>query len=526
MGLISRSLFGFIGALWVFGMQLVRPQVLDPTSPRAETVVTAEQLNELISSGRKAAHLYCQSCHLFPEPNFLDKRTWIEQVLPRKKVRLGLFPSALEKHPESNLLKASGAYLDSPLMSLEEWNSIMAYYAAAAPTAPLPQDPRQEIAVGLKFFRVEMPKFRHAVASSTMVKFNPKDRRIYVGDAETKALDIATPDGEYVQSIKLENIPVALTDDGMGLFVTLIGSFVPTEKRLAGLSFLERTSGGFKPPKAILKDLPRATDTQFADLNGDGRTDFAICLFGNSAGRFSWFENAGDGEYKEHPLIEKAGAAKCVLQDFSGDGKVDIAVLIAQELESLLIFKNDGKGNFTSETVFQRHPLFGHTYFEPVDFNRDGRMDFLVTNGDNGEYPSPTKKYHGVRVYLNKGEGRFEEKFFFPLNGAFKAVARDFDGDGDLDLAAISFFPDYERSPEESFVFLENRGGQQFAVATFRETISGRWLTMDAADIDGDNDLDLILGSHIHGPSEVPDFLMKDWEKGGPPFVVLRNTTR
>ena len=48
---------------------------------------------------------------------------------------------------------------------------------------------------------------------------------------------------------------------------------------------------------------------------------------------------------------------------------------------------------------------------------------------------------------------------------------------------------------------------------------------MDVADIDYDGDLDLILGSYIHGPSDVPDFLMKDWEKGGPPFVILRNIT-
>ena len=63
-----------------------------------------------------------------------------------------------------------------------------------------------------------------------------------------------------------------------------------------------------------------------------------------------------------------------------------------------------------------------------ADFNRDGLPDILVTNGDNGEYPSPLKKYHGIRIYLNKGNWRFEEAFFYPLNGAFKAVARDLTG--------------------------------------------------------------------------------------------------
>jgi hypothetical protein len=147
-----------------------------------------------------------------------------------------------------------------------------------------------------------------------------------------------------------------------------------------------------------------------------------------------------------------------------------------------------------------------------------------VVNGDNGEYASPLKKYHGIRIYLNRGGTRFEEAWFFPLNGCTKAMARDFDGDGDLDLAAISFFPDYQDNPRESFVYLENRGGFDYAPFTFRECISGRWVAMDVEDLDGDGDLDIFLGSYIHGPTAVPGHLAQMWERQGPSLIMLENT--
>jgi hypothetical protein len=119
----------------------------------------------------------------------------------------------------------------------------------------------------------------------------------------------------------------------------------------------------------------------------------------------------------------------------------------------------------------------------------------------------------------------FKESFFYPLNGAFKAFIRDFDQDGHPEIVAISYFPDYSKSPEEGFVCLENGGNFRFAAATFKESLAGRWLTLDCGDLDGDGDEDLVLGSHIHGPSPVPDPLKANWERDRIPFMILRNTT-
>ena len=45
------------------------------------------------------------------------------------------------------------------------------------------------------------------------------------------------------------------------------------------------------------------------------------------------------------------------------------------------------QGQFEPRMIFQEHPLMGHSSFELTDFNRDGKPDFVVTSGDNGEYP-------------------------------------------------------------------------------------------------------------------------------------------
>jgi hypothetical protein len=459
----------------------------------------------------------------------LDKKTWKDQTLPRMKIRMGLSPQSIEMNRESALLKATGLFPEKPLLPLEDFEAIVNYFVENAPEHPLPQAPHPEIQVGLPHFKLVLPKFRLENPASTMLQFSEKSKQIYLGDALRKELFILNPEGELMETLPVNNIPVSLAEVEEGFYLTSIGHFMPSDDPLGSLVLWQKGYKSHQPTLTLLDKLPRPTHAQFADLNGDGKPDFVLCMFGNMVGRCSWFENLGNDQYTEHVLLPKAGALRAVIGDFNGDGFPDIAVLFAQELESLIIFSNDGHGNFTHQPVFQKPPIYGHTYFEMVDFNHDGKLDILASNGDNGEYPSPLKRYHGIRIYMNKGNNEFEDAFFYPLDGAFKAMARDFAQNGKLDIAAISFFPDYKDGPRESFVYLQNQGGLNFTASTFRECISGRWITMDVGDIDGDGKLDILLGSCTMGPdgaTPAPEFVTRIWQRGRLPFVILKNTLK
>ncbi|MFM8877835.1 MAG: FG-GAP repeat domain-containing protein [Verrucomicrobiota bacterium] len=496
-----------------------------PTSPPAPLVaLTADPL----ARGRELARVHCQGCHLQPDPDQLDRATWYSQTLPRMSIRLGFMPQSIERHPEADLLKASGRFATSPFIPLDDWRALTNYYVSSAPEQPLPQARSQPIRVGLKSFRVEPGVVAPGVTTgpeTTLVCIDASQRRLMVGDGARKSLEVRGPDGALRLTQAIGNVPVGLSF-GRGLsLLASIGSFMPSDRPVADLRRWEAVPTGGGAASILLDHLPRVTQATVEDLNGDGREDLLLCAFGNVMGRFAWHENLGGGKFTEHVLLEKPGAIAARVLDFNGDGRPDIGVLVAQETESFLVFVNEGGGRFTQKVGFQRSPLFGHTSIDVADFDGDGRPDLVVTNGDNGEYPSPIKRYHGIRIYMGRPDLTFREVFFYPLNGAFKALVRDFDQDGHPEIAAISFFPDYSKSPEEGFVCLENRGNFRFSAATFRECLKGRWLTLDAGDIDGDGDEDLVLGSHIHGPSPVPEKLQSDWERERIPFVILRNTT-
>jgi hypothetical protein len=305
------------------------------------------------------------------------------------------------------------------------------------------------------------------------------------------------------------------------MFVLDIGTLAPTHAKFGQVRKLFATGSSpiTKDTIPLIDSLGRPVSFTKADLNQDGKPDLVVCEFGYLTGALSWMENKGNG-YERHVLRNEPGAVKAYVRDENNDQLPDIWALFSQGEEGIFLFTNQGNGQFTTQQVLRFPPSYGSSYFEFQDFDKDGHEDIIYTCGDNGDYSTVLKPYHGVYIFLNDGNNTFRQRFFYPINGCYKALARDYDKDGDMDIATVSFFADFKNRPEEGFVYLENEGNFNFQAATFPEARQGRWITMDAGDLDGDGKIDIVLGNFSLGPTTLKSD--HDWKKG-PPFIVLKN---
>jgi hypothetical protein len=477
-------------------------------------------------SGKNLAHIYCSTCHALPDPGLLNKNTWQKKVLPQMGLRLGL-PAAhlnpfLNKSTEEvYALLQAGIFPQQPLLPPKDWQKIVDYYVEQAPVA-LASPPLKEVKLNTNQFSVLIPALNKGKkALTTLIKFEAAAKELWVGDARNWLFRL-NQNLSVLDSIQTDTPPVDIISGSEPYKIVTVGSIIPNDK---GLGKVYQTSFNTETNSVsvLFNNLQRPVHIAEADLNQDKLPDLVVCHFGYNLGSLVWYRNLGKGKYEPNILKNLPGARKAEIVDLNHDGKPDIVALFSQGTETIKAFYNQGAGRFREKNLIQFPPVYGTNYFELVDFNQDGHLDLLLANGDNADYFFILKPYHGIRLWLNDGKNNFREKYFYYLPGAWKVITRDFDQDGDLDMAAISYFPDFSRTPESSFVYLEQTGKLNFSASTFPESQSGRWFTMEAADYDQDGDEDIILGSFTHALTPVPPAIQQKWETSSPSILVLQN---
>ena len=453
------------------------------------------------SEGKKLAQTHCASCHLFPEPSLLDKTTWKNNILPIMAQQLGLQIVNGEVYPDIQK-GADGKFESVASVTPEDWAKIIAFYEENAPEK-LPNQGREQITANTDLFSVKPISIpQSSFPSLTYIKIDATNQQIYAAsDSMLSIFDkkaatiLAQKVKETIVDIDFGN-PLHKTRNRTGYF-TNIGILNPNDLAKGSLNSFEfNGKNNLKNTGIILENLTRPVQSITVDLDKDGLSDQLVCGYGNKNGRLTWQKNLGNNKFQEQIIRPFPGAIKAYIDDVNKDGLPDIWALFAQAQEGIFLFTNKGNAQFDTKEILRFSPLNGSSFFELVDLNKDGHKDIIYTSGDNADYTTHVlKPYHGVYGYLNDGKNNYKQAFFYPINGCFKALARDFDKDGDIDIATIAYFPDFKNQPKEGFVYLENKGKFAFSAKSIKEVNAGNWLVMDAADLDEDGDDDIVLGN-------------------------------
>ncbi len=459
---------------------------------------------------------HCGSCHLPVAPALLDKHTWRQEVLPAMARQLGVGVWQGNYFPE-----------EKAMLPFDEWMELVRWYDLLAPEK-LPEVIRPDpILTGWGPFRLKEPPgdFTKA-ATTTLVAFDKENNRLLRGAGAENTLEFYAPDLHlaFRQQMNSPPVHVNLTSKG-GPVITCIGDLLATDFPAGAII----RHNGIRD-EVLAAEIIRPVHTVAGDFNNDGRTDYVVCEFGHTKGSVFWLEQQAEGSFLKKEMTSVPGAAQALAGDFNQDGWQDVMVLFAHGNEGIWLFENTGQGSFREQHLLRFPPVYGSSSFEIADMNGDGKPDIVYTAGDNSDFSRILKPYHGVYIYLNTSEEggfHYEQAYFYPVNGCTKVAIRDFDNDGDLDMATIAFFADFQAHPEEAFIYFESKGAggpPSFQPIAVPVTTKGRWICMDVADVDNDGDADILLGNYATGfinqkqhPPHWSRFL---------PFILLENTTR
>jgi hypothetical protein len=284
----------------------------------------------------------------------------------------------------------------------------------------------------------------------------------------------------------------------LDLLVSCMGVVFPDNDKIGTVTILENLGNGKWAQHDVLENTSRVTDIRAADLSGEGRMDLIVGQFGYDQGEIRWLERVGRWEFKPHVLLDLSGAINVGVADFDGDGRLDIVAQISQQYEEIYLFLNQGNGTFKRVRLWgSSNEDYGSSGMVVADLNHDGKPDIIFTNGDGfgpSVVPGP-RPYHGVQWLENKGQGKFEYHRIGDLNGAYSPAVADLDGDGHLDIIAVSAFIETDGQGRQlpSLAWFRNDGKQNFEKRILAYNPQDQ-VTLAAGDFDGDGKVCLITG--------------------------------
>ncbi len=301
-------------------------------------------------------------------------------------------------------------------------------------------------------------------------------------------------------------------------------TFEVSDTYATGLSFQHRENRFFDNNRERL--IPHLLSTEgpnidVSDVNNDGLED--VFIGGASGQSGALFIQQKNGNFIKNNLSTFAINSQnedtdIAFFDADNDGDNDLYIgsggneFYGQNpaLKDRL-YLNDGKGNFTQKTDALPNFFNQTSTIKPADFDKDGDLDlFIGTRSISVNYGKSPDSY----LLENDGKGNFKHStsIFEKLGMVTDAVWADIDGDQDLDLVVIG-----EWMPIK--VFLNQDGTLTNHQSLITNHHNGWWNTIESADFDNDGDVDFLVGnlglnSNLQATEKEPVHLyLKDLDK-------------
>jgi hypothetical protein len=229
------------------------------------------------------------------------------------------------------------------------------------------------------------------------------------------------------------------------------------------------------------------------NLDSDTLPDLVVALAsGRTSDGFRIAKNLGNTTFSPATLYTAGQYTFVVLtSDVDTDGDMDVMTIDNYSME-LTVHLNDGNGIFPQPALYTTGIPSISTKLEAGDVDNDGDLD-IATSAD-----SRTAVNIPVSVSLNNGSGVYAPAIIYSnIGGGVGVKFRDLNNDGFQDLLYAS---GRNTAPYDFFTALNNGNGT-FATPVRWSMNSCGWNDIDAADLDNDGDIDVVITEWLGCPS-------------------------